>query len=333
MVLLRQLLSPTLARTMPDAVVLLFAVSQLSAIVDFRAVAHELQARPIAHQLAVFVAVLLLATPGVWRTVRKLRDDPQVRWVWALPIRTGPVFAGVGAIRGAPLASLALLLGPLAFLLALVLLAGLGLLLGQRRFRRTVRPGSQGGWWGRTPLTARLNRDLLALRRHGGLQVALPILVPTLMHAALARQWDASGVASGGLIGLTLIGWLPTWTATRLSNALGPAWQPRHSPLAPAKAVLALWIATGAPLLAVVLLQTAFSPAGLLRRLVLAGFFIAFGAWTVVRREPSQRRHAQGDGIAVAIFAGLFAWAWPPAWIPLLLGSGLLFLLTTRSSR
>lgn len=331
--MLRQLASPTLARTMPDAVVLLFAVSQLSAIVDFRGLAHELQSGSVWRQLAVFGSVLLLASPGVWRTVTRLRDDPGVRWAWALPLRTSPVFAGVGAVRGAPVASLALLLGALPFLGALLLLAGLGALLGHRSLRRTVRPRSQGRWWGWTPLSARLNRDILALRRHGGLQVAPAVLVPTLMHAAVVRQWDEAGIASGGVIGLTLVGWVPTWTATRLSNALGEAWQPRHSPLAPSRAVFALWLLLGAPLLAVVGLQSLFALAGLQRRLVLALFFTAFGAWTVVRRRPAQRRHALGDGITIAVFAGIFAWAWPPAWMMLGPMAALLFLLTTRRVR
>lgn len=333
MLLFRQLLAPTLARTLPDAVVLLFAVSQLSAIVDLPRLATALQARSWPEKTGLFAGFALLALPGIWRTIPRFRDDPAVRWVWSLPLPTRPPFAALAAVRALPTTLVALLLGPIAFLLALALCALFGAVLGDRRLRRTHTSGERGRWWGPTPLLARVNRDVLALRRHGGLQLLWPLLLPTLLHLAIARQWDPEGTALGGLFGLALVGWLPTHTATRLSNALGKAWLPRHDPLTPAQATLALALVTGAPLAVLVLLQTAIEPAGLLRRGTLALFYTLFGTWSVVTRTRIRRRHALGNGFAVAIFAGLAAWAWPPTWVVLATTSIVLTLHTLRRIR
>ncbi|MEZ4323068.1 MAG: hypothetical protein R3F61_36715 [Myxococcota bacterium] len=116
-VLFRATVPPALARTMPGLIALLFAVSQVSAVVDIPALAHELQARSTLVRAAVAVGIALFGAASAGPILRPIVWSPRLAFVWRLPLTDARLLFGLLpalAVGALPAVALALLLGPVA---------------------------------------------------------------------------------------------------------------------------------------------------------------------------------------------------------------------------
>ncbi|MCB9678673.1 MAG: hypothetical protein H6737_26460 [Alphaproteobacteria bacterium] len=129
LLLSRALVPTAISRTMPGALALLFAISQVSAMVDFPGVAVQVQAAPIGARAVLAGALALLGGLGSIGTYRVLLYGPRAGFAWRMPVGDAALAGAFGTallIPAVPTGVCALLLGPIPALAVMLLAAMVG---------------------------------------------------------------------------------------------------------------------------------------------------------------------------------------------------------------
>lgn len=324
----------------PLALALLFVVSQLSAVVDFAALASELQAQPWWIRSAARGLCLIAATSGALPAVRALETSVGP-WLRTLPLtdrQVGTLWMGLAGLAALPLGIGAALDGP-ASAASVVLGAGAtALIVRARRWRGVpvaILVGSLPAWlcavagvaalpwiggiakeaplstgpagfaWFRGPLQALWMRDALVLWRTERSPLVTTTLLSTVVMgfvlSQVHRHWEPAVVDASALLGLAIFGSSPAWAASRLAEHSHSSLWDRSIPVDPRQRAVVLVVLVSTPLVPMLCVSIPWlSPVGALRLLAATAVVATWAVWSSARARDRGQR-LQGIGSGVAV--------------------------------
>jgi hypothetical protein len=262
-----------------NALLVVFAVSQITAMVPGAFLLERAAELPEGQRAALRVGLAALAAATALEPLREARDKV-LPWLCTLPVSERQLAAALlpgGLAATAPLAILAFVLGPWAgastwicaalggWLLAVgrpglaavpvvaaalgpVGAVGLGVSAGWLgrglRNRRTTARRPRTASMGRGPVTALMMRDVLGVIRVDGRGLLVGLVASTLLAGfvqhALRASWSAEQQTTGALILLGFGGWAPSALLGRCAEISGPAFLDRTLPGSRLQRTLAL---------------------------------------------------------------------------------------------